>query len=68
VQGDACEYADLAEAIAGIDSLVYMAMGSLDWAEIRGAVSAFDLNFKGLHLALREAHEAALTQPVYTSP
>src|SRR4029450_10163842 len=51
VPGDAREYADLAKAVAGMDSLVYMAMGSLDWAETRGVVSAFDLNIKALHLA-----------------
>jgi nucleoside-diphosphate-sugar epimerase len=67
VQGDALEYADLAKALAGMDGLVYMTMGSLDWAETRGVVSAFDLNIKGLHLALRAAHEAGLTQAVYTS-
>ncbi len=67
VQGDILAYADLAKAVAGMDSLVYMAMGSLDWAEIRGVVSAFDVNIKGLHLALRAAHEAGITQAVYTS-
>jgi nucleoside-diphosphate-sugar epimerase len=67
VQGDVCEYADLAQAAAGMDSLVYMVMGSLDWAETHGVVSAFDLNIKGLHLALRAAHDAGITQAVYTS-
>jgi nucleoside-diphosphate-sugar epimerase len=67
VHGDAREYADLAKAVAGMDSLVYMAMGSLDWAEVRGVVSAFDLNVKGVYLALRAAHAAGITQAVYTS-
>ena len=67
VPGDIREYADLARAVAGMDSLVYMAMGSLDWAEISGVVSAFDLNVKGVHLALRAAHAAGITQAVYTS-
>jgi nucleoside-diphosphate-sugar epimerase len=67
VPGDAREYADLAKAVAGMDSLVYMAMGSLDWAETRGVVSAFDLNVKALHLALRAAHAAGITQAVFTS-
>ena len=65
--GDIREYADLARAVAGMDSLVYMAMGSLDWAEPSGVVSAFDLNIKGVHLALRAAHAAGITQAVYTS-
>src|SRR6186997_2147887 len=67
VQGDIREYADLAGAAAGMDSIVYMAMGSMDWAETSGVVSAFDINIKGLHLALRAAHEAGITQAVYTS-
>jgi nucleoside-diphosphate-sugar epimerase len=67
VQGDIREYADLARAAAGMESLVYMAMGSMDWAETSGVVSAFDINIKGLHLALRAAHEAGITQAVYTS-
>src|SRR4051794_4717846 len=58
VAGDIREYADLARAVAGMDSLVYMAMGNLAWAEIHGVVSAFDVNVKGLHLALRAAHAA----------
>jgi nucleoside-diphosphate-sugar epimerase len=66
-QGDAREYADLAKAVAGRDGLVYMAMGSLDWAEVRGVVTAYDLNVKGVHLALWAAHEAGLKQAVYTS-
>ena len=67
VPGDIREYADLAKAVAGMDGLVYMAMGSQDWAETPGVVSAFDLNVKGLHLALRAAHEAGIKQAVYTS-
>jgi len=67
VQGDVREYADLAKAAAGMDRLVYMAMGSLDWTEIRGITSAFDVNVKGLYLALRAAREAGITQAVYTS-
>jgi nucleoside-diphosphate-sugar epimerase len=67
VAGDIREYADLARAVAGMDSLVYMAMGSQDWTEIHGVVSAYDVNVKGVHLALRAAQAAGLTQAVYTS-
>lgn len=67
VPGDLREYADLARAADGMDGLVYMAMGSLDWAEIHGVVSAFDVNVKGVHVALRAAHAAGVTQAVYTS-
>jgi nucleoside-diphosphate-sugar epimerase len=67
VQGDIRDYADLVRADTGMDNLVYMAMGGLDWAEIHGIVSAFDVNVKGVHLALRAAHEAGISQAVYTS-
>src|SRR5262245_27784692 len=67
VSGDIGEYDALAQAVTGMDGLVYMAMGSLDWAETSGVISAFDINVKGVHLALRAAHQAGLTQAVYTS-
>jgi len=67
VQGDITEYNELAEAMVGMDSLVYMAMGSVNWSELPGVTSAFDINVKGVHLALKAAHEAGITQAVYTS-
>jgi len=67
VQGDITDYNALANAAAGMDSLVYMAMGSVNWSEIHGVTSAFDINVKGVHLALKAAHEAGITQAVYTS-
>ena len=66
-QGDVTQYADLASAMSGMEAVLYMAMGSLDWAEIPGVVSAYDVNVKGLHLALRAANEAGITQTVYAS-
>ncbi|MAS33881.1 MAG: nucleoside-diphosphate sugar epimerase [Anaerolineaceae bacterium] len=67
VQGDVTCYQDLAGAMDGIDAVVYMAMGSLNWQEEAGIVSAYDVNIKGVHLALRAAHEAGVQQAVYTS-
>src|SRR4051812_3860711 len=67
VQGSATDYDALAAAVQGMDALIYMAMGNLKWAETSGWVSAFDVNVKGVHLALRAAHEAGITQAVYTS-
>ena len=67
VQGSVTDYDDIANAISGMDGLVYMAMGNLDWREPSGVVSAFDVNVKGLYLALRAAHEAGISQAVYTS-
>jgi nucleoside-diphosphate-sugar epimerase len=67
VQGDVTDYAALTGAITGMDAVLFMAMGSLKWEEIVGVASAYDVNVKGLHLALRAAHEAGITQAVYTS-
>src|ERR1041384_579497 len=66
-QGDVTRYDNLKSAMAGMDALLYMAMGSLNWNEIGGIVSAFDVNIKGLHLALRAAYENNIHQAVYTS-
>lgn len=67
VQGDVTDYDDLVSAMTGMDALVYMAMGTLNWTETAGVVSAFDVNVKGLHLALRAAHETGLNHAVYAS-
>jgi nucleoside-diphosphate-sugar epimerase len=66
-QGNVTSYDDLVQAAFGMDALVYMAMGSVNWTETSGVVSAFDVNIKGLHLALKAAHEAGIQQTVYTS-
>jgi nucleoside-diphosphate-sugar epimerase len=66
-RGDVTNYDELAKAVVGMDRLVYMAMGSLDWETSRGVVSAFDVNVKGVHLALRAAHLAGISQAVYAS-
>lgn len=67
VQGDVNRYDQLKSALDGRDALLYMAMGSLNWTETSGIVSAFDVNIKGLHLALRAAHDSNIEQAVYTS-
>jgi nucleoside-diphosphate-sugar epimerase len=66
-QGDVTQYADLLAAMTGMEAVLYMAMGSLDWTATPGIVSAYDVNVKGLHLALRAANEAGITQAVYAS-
>jgi nucleoside-diphosphate-sugar epimerase len=66
-RGDVTNYDELAASAVGMDRLVYMAMGSLDWEAAAGVASAFDVNVKGLHLALRAAHQAGINQGVYTS-
>ncbi len=67
VQGDVTDYAALRQAAQGMDALVYLAMGSLNWGETSGVTSAFDVNVKGVYLALKAAHEAGITQAVYAS-
>ena len=66
-QGDVTDYDALAQAASGMDALIYMAMGSLNWGETVGVVSALDVNVKGVYLALKAAHEAGVNQAVYTS-
>ena len=67
IGGDITQFDDLAAAMTGQNALVYMAMGSLEWHTIHGINSAYDINVKGLHLALKAAHEAGVKQAVYTS-
>ncbi len=66
-EGDVTRYDHLTSALVGMDALLYMAMGSLNWSDVSGIVSAYDVNIKGLHLALRAAHESNIQQAVYTS-
>jgi nucleoside-diphosphate-sugar epimerase len=54
-------------AVQGMDALIYMAMGSLNWDEWPGTDSGFDANVKGLHFALKAAARAGMKQAVYTS-
>ena len=67
VEGDVTDLDALKQAVTGMDALVYMAMGNLKWTETSGVTSAFDVNVKGVHLALKAAHESGIDQAVYTS-
>ncbi len=67
IEGDICNYAALAAAMTGQQALIYMAMGSEDWDSLNGLHSAYDINVKGLHLALHAAQAAGIKQAVYTS-
>ena len=57
----------LVAACEGMDALLYMAMGSNDWSSAGFIPSSFDVNIKGIHLALAAAHKAGITHAVYTS-
>lgn len=67
VAGDVTNYDDLLGASQGMDALIYMAMGSMAWSEISGITTAFDVNAKGVYLALKAAHDAGVSHAVYTS-
>ena len=73
LQGSVCDPSALASAVAGMDAVLYMAMGSAvplggdHWGRIESRVNAFDVNVKGLHLALHAAHRAGISQAVFTS-
>ena len=73
VQGSVCDPSALAGAAAGMDAVLYMAMGSAPplagdhWGRIESRINAFDVNVKGLHLALHAAHLAGISRAVFTS-
>jgi nucleoside-diphosphate-sugar epimerase len=67
VAGDVTDYEALVAAAEGVDALIYMAMGHLDWDTPVGFTSGFDVNVKGLHLALRAAHANGVKHAVFTS-
>ena len=66
-EGNLTDYAALSRAVTGVDAVLYMAMGSIRWAEIEGIQSAFDVNVKGVYLALDAAHKAGVPHAVYCS-
>lgn len=71
-RGDVNDPDSLAAASEGMEALVYMAMGSNSlWRDPKLAAlnraSHFDVNVKGLYLALLAAHAHGITQAVYTS-
>lgn len=67
VVGNLSDFDSLSQAAQGVDALLYMAMGSLDWKTVNGMQSAFDVNIKGVYLALKAAHEAGAQHAVYCS-
>jgi nucleoside-diphosphate-sugar epimerase len=67
IQGNITDFNAVEQAVQGMDALLYMAMGSLDWDEWPGTNSGFDANVKGLHFALKAAAKAGIKQAVYTS-
>ncbi|MCS7061471.1 MAG: NAD(P)-dependent oxidoreductase [Anaerolineae bacterium] len=67
VAGDVTDYDALLKASQNMEALIYMAMGSLAWDTLMGITTAFDVNVKGVYLALKAAHAAGISHAVYTS-
>jgi nucleoside-diphosphate-sugar epimerase len=65
--GSATDYNAVMQAVKGVDAVVYMPMGSLNYEEWTGTESNFDVNIKGLHFALKAANDEGIKQVVYTS-
>jgi nucleoside-diphosphate-sugar epimerase len=57
----------LVSAAAGVDALLYMAMGEKVFDTTSGITTNFDVSVKGVYLALYAAHQAGATHAVYTS-
>jgi nucleoside-diphosphate-sugar epimerase len=57
----------LSRAAAGMDTLLYMAMGNKNYAIPESFTTNLDTNIKGVYLALFAAQQAGITHAVYTS-
>jgi nucleoside-diphosphate-sugar epimerase len=67
VAGSISDLDALGRAAAGVDALLYMAMGEKIYDTPSGIISNLDANIKGVYLALYAAHQAGATHAVYTS-
>jgi nucleoside-diphosphate-sugar epimerase len=66
-QGDVGNYDGIKAAMRGMDALLYMAMNLQRGDEMAIEHSSFDVNVKGVYLALRAAHECGIPHAVYCS-
>ena len=67
VAGNIGDFEELTRAAEGQEALLYMAMGDKDFATISSITTNFDVNVKGVYLALYAAHQAGIDHAVYTS-
>jgi nucleoside-diphosphate-sugar epimerase len=65
--GSVTDFDALGRAVQGMDAVLYMAMNLQVGADIDITQTCFDVNVKGVYLALRAAHEAGIRHAVYTS-
>jgi len=67
VHGSVLDYETVKAAAVGMDAVQYMVMGMLSGPEIQYAESVFDLNVKGVFMALHAARTAGVTHAVHCS-
>ncbi|HZG65418.1 MAG TPA: NAD-dependent epimerase/dehydratase family protein, partial [Herpetosiphonaceae bacterium] len=67
IAGSVDDLAALGRAAVGMDALLYMAMGAKEFATPEAVTTNFDVNVKGVYLALHAAHHAGIRHAVYTS-
>lgn len=67
VAGSVGDLDALIGAATGVDTLIYMAMGDKNFETSEGITSNFDVNVKGVYLALLAAHRAGVPHAVYCS-
>jgi nucleoside-diphosphate-sugar epimerase len=67
VEGNVADIAALKSAAQGLDAVLYMAMGTLEWDTPVGMHTAFDVNVKGLYLTLHAAQSVGVAHAVYCS-
>ncbi len=65
--GDINDYETLKAAMAGMDALLYMAMNVMYTDELTMDHSAFDVNVKGVFMALKAAHAVGIPHAVHCS-
>lgn len=65
--GDVTDYDNLKRALTGMDRLLYMAMNIQRGEELAIEHSSFDVNVKGVYLAMKAAHEVGIAHAVYCS-
>lgn len=67
VRGSVDDVDALIRAAGSMEAILYMAMGAKDFNTTAGLTTNFDVNAKGVYLALYAAHQAGITHAVYTS-
>jgi nucleoside-diphosphate-sugar epimerase len=65
--GDVTDPDAIEKAVQGVDILLYMAMGRVGQWGINDIASCYDVNVKGVHLAVDAAARAGVKRAVYTS-